>query len=218
MLMDKILNINILIIELRHIVQHCTECFFKHDETEPLIAIHSYPAKQKPNETLNQFWNNLNGLAARCDFGNQTGGLVHDIFILNMNNKQEREKLCTEPKETPAEALQFAIAFEDGLKRQRSYGYINQEPRVKDDPVCAISSSNNSKECWRCGAVNFTLDHMKKCKANNVMCNHCGRKGHLERVCNQKKREANLNSGKPRTFGNSVQLVDQDGAGEDDEE
>ena len=55
-----------------------------------------------------------------------------------------------------------------------------------------------------------------KCKANNVMCNYCGRKGHLERVCNQKKREANLNNGKTRTFGNRVQLVDQDGTGGDD--
>ena len=50
------------------------------------------------------------------------------------------------------------------------------------------------------------------------MCNYCGRKGHLERVCKQKKREANLNSGKTRTFGNRVLLVDQDGTGEDDED
>ena len=50
------------------------------------------------------------------------------------------------------------------------------------------------------------------------MCNYCGRKGHLERVCNQKKREPNLNSGKTRKFGNRGQLVDQDGTGEDDED
>ena len=102
-----------------------------------ILDRHSFLSrKQKPNETLNQFWNNLNGLAARYDFGNQTEGLVPDIFILLMNKKQVQEKLCTEPKETPAEALQFAIAFEDGLKRQSSYGHINQEPRVKDEPVC----------------------------------------------------------------------------------
>ena len=50
------------------------------------------------------------------------------------------------------------------------------------------------------------------------MCNYCWRKGHLERVCNQKKREANLNSGKPRTIGNRVQIVNQDGTGEDDQD
>ena len=59
-----------------------------------------------------------------------------------MNDKQVQAKLCTEPKNTPAEALQFAIAFEDGLKRQKIYGYICQEPKVKDEPNCAVSSSN----------------------------------------------------------------------------
>ena len=63
-----------------------------------------------------------------------------------MANKQVQEKLCAEPKETPAEALQFAIAFEDGLKRQKSYGYMNQESRVKYEPVCAVSTSI-SREC-----------------------------------------------------------------------
>ena len=84
---------------------------------------------------MHQFWNVLNGLAAKCDFGNQTDG----IFVLNMANKQVLEKLCTEPKENPAEALQFAIAFEDGLKRQRTYGYINQEQKIKEEPVCSVS-------------------------------------------------------------------------------
>ena len=92
MLMYKFPNINIPIIELSNIVQHCTECFQR--RRNRTLDRHSLLSrKQKPNETLNQFWNNLNGLAARCDFGNQTESLVHDIFILNMNNKQVQEKL-----------------------------------------------------------------------------------------------------------------------------
>ena len=43
----------------------------------------------------------------------------------------QKFSLCTEPKDTPAEALQFAIVFEDGLKRQKTYGYIGQEPKRK---------------------------------------------------------------------------------------
>ena len=162
----------------------------------------------------------VNGLAARCDFGNQTEGLVHDIFVLNMNNKQVQEKLCTEPKENPAEAVQFAIAFEDGLKRQNSYGYISQEPKIKEEPICAVSTSQQ-RECWRCGAGNFTLDHLSKCKAPNAMCNYCGRKGHLERVCNQKKKDTNTKFGSSRGNGNTarsgnrVQKVDPEEIDED---
>ena len=208
MLMDKFPRINILLIELRELMQNCAECFqIRRNRT---LDRHTFLSrKQKTAATLNQFWNALNGLAARCNFGDQTESLVHDIFVLNMANKQVKEKLCTEPKETPAEALQFAIAFEDGPKRQKSYGYINQEPNVKEEPICAISS-NNTRECWRCGAGNFTLDHLKRCKAPEAMCNYCGRKGYLERVCNQKKKDTYPKNGKPRRFGNRVQLVDQD--------
>ena len=70
-------------------------------------------------ETLYQFWNVLYVLNAKCDFGNQTEGLVYDIFVLNMSNKQMCKKNSAE---NPAEALQFNIAFADGLKRQKRYG------------------------------------------------------------------------------------------------
>ena len=214
--MDKFPQINILLIELRELMQHCTECFqIRRNRT---LDRHMFLSrKQKPSESLNQFWNALNGLAAKENYGNQTESLVHDIFVLNMANKQVQEKLCTEPKETPAEALQFAIALEYGLKRQKSYGYINQEPKIKEEPICAVSSSN-SRECWKCGAGNVTLDHLKRCKAPEAMCNYCGRKGHLERVCNPKKKDTFQKNGKTRGFGNRVQLVDHEEIDDEDED
>ena len=147
-------------------------------------------------------------------------GLVHDIFVLNMSNILEQEKLCR--RDTPAEALQFAIAFEDGLKRQKTYGYIGQEPKIKEESICAVSGSSfNIRECWRCGAGNFTMEHLKFCKGPNAMCIYCGRKGHLEKVCNQKQKYKFQQNGKFKANGSSeqtnrrVQLVDQDE--EDDE-
>ena len=79
-----------------------------------------------------------------------------------MMNNPVQEKLCTEPKETHAQAIQVAIAFEDHLKRQKSYGYKIQESRLKDEPVCSVNSTNsNTREYWRCEAGKFTPDHLK---------------------------------------------------------
>ena len=200
MLMDKFPTIKILLIELRELMRYCNECF-QIRRTRTLDRHVFLSRKQKLSESLNQFRNALNGLAAKCD---QTESLVHDIFVLNTANKQVQEKLCTEPKETPAEALHFAIAFEDGLKRQTSYGYINQEPRLEDEPVCAVSTSNSS-ECRRCGAGNITLNHLQRCKATEATCNNCGRKGHLERVCNQMKKDTYLKSGNSKGSDRRVQ-------------
>ena len=50
------------------------------------------------------------------------------------------------------------------------------------------------------------------------MCNYCGRQGHPERVCNQKKKDTYQKSGNFRGSGRRLQLVDQDDFDEDDDE
>ena len=60
-----------------------------------------------------------------------------------MNNKKEQEKLCTEPRE-PEQALVFAIAFEKGVKKQKSYSMLAAEPSkcvVKSEPVYAVEKT-----------------------------------------------------------------------------
>ena len=151
-------------------------------------------------------------------FWKSDSGLVYDLFVLEIANKHVQEKLCTEPKHNPADALQFAIVFEDGLNRQTTYGYINQETKIKEEPVCSVSGAKqNNRECWRCGAANFTQDHLNRCKAPNSMCTYCGKKGHLEKVCNQKKSDNNQGLGKNRGFAKRVQLVDQKDNDDEDE-
>ena len=199
--MDKFPHINILLIQLNNILQHCAECF--QTRRNRTLDRHTFLSrKQKPTESLHQFWNILNGLAAKCDFGNQTEGLVYDIFVLNMANKQVQEKLCTEPKDNLNEVLQFAIAFEDGLRRQKTYGYIAQDHKIKEETICTVSGNKqNDRECGRYGAGNSTMEHLKVCKSQSAMCNYCGRKGHLERVRNQKKNDNFMKSAKTRQTG-----------------
>ena len=110
-----------------------------------------------------------------------------DLFILHKNNKKVQEKLCTEPKE-PDRALEFAIAFEEGVKRQKAYRTQAPETAkavVKSDPVYAIKKTNPC-ECYRCGEANFTMEHVNFCMATNHCCKFCKLVGHLENRCNKK--------------------------------
>ena len=75
-------------------------------------------------------WNALSGLAATCEFEGQTSSLVNDIFILNMHITAVQEKLCTEPKYIPEEALQFAVVIEKTVKRQVSCGRPKQDSHL----------------------------------------------------------------------------------------
>ena len=83
-----------------------TKCYRTFDRFQFLSGL------QSPTETLEQFSHSLDGMAAECEFGGQTENLVHGIFNLKTRNTSVQETLCTEPKSTPQEALQFLIAFE----------------------------------------------------------------------------------------------------------
>ena len=142
---------------------------------------------QQPGESLSQFWHTLNGLAALCDFGEISTTLVLDPFILHMSNKKVQKKLCAEPKEQD-QALEFAIAFEEGVKRQKAHGSHASEkakPLVKNEPVYAIEKIN-PRECYRCGEANFTMEHVSFCIATNHRCKYCKLIRHLEKCCNKK--------------------------------
>ena len=146
LLLDKAPQINILLIQLNAILQHCNECFRK--SRNRTLDRHTFLSRnQIPSEKQHQFRNVLNVLAAKCDFEDQTESLVYDIFILNMLNMRARENFCTGPRDTPSDALQFATAFKDGLRRQRIYGYIGQETRNKGRT--SVCSEWKMPECTR---------------------------------------------------------------------
>ena len=42
--------------------------------------------------------------------------------------------------------------------------------------------TGSKKKCFRCGE-NFSRQHMKECRAQDVTCNGCGIKGHLKKCC-----------------------------------
>ena len=44
------------------------------------------------------------------------------------------------------------------------------------------SPTGSKKKCFRCGET-FSRQHMKECRAQDITCNGCGIKGHLQKCC-----------------------------------
>ena len=65
-----------------------------------------------------------------------------------MHNKAVEARLCTEPKDNPEEAHEFAVASEEGIKPQASCGECKLEMKLESISVCAIS--NPEKSFGRC--------------------------------------------------------------------
>ena len=225
--MDKYPHTALWDLKAQELINLCIECFRK-KRNRTLDRHRFFSRHQQQGESLSQFWHALNGLAALCDFGEITPTLVLDMFILHMNNKKVQEKLCTEPKE-PEQALEFALAYEEGIQRQKAYGTQAPEsskPAIKSEPVYAVEKTN-PRECYRCGAGNFTMDHVNFCMATNHRCKFCQLMGHLEKCCNKKfphrqkemlKRLKSQDNKKGMRRVNYIEESDEESEDDEDEE
>ena len=148
---DKFPHVTLWSLKVSELTKMCNECFWKKGN-RTLDRHKFFSQMQQPGETLHQFWHALNVLAAPCDFGEITKTLFLDMFIQHMTNKKVQEKLCTEPKE-PEQALEVAIAFEEGIKNKKAEKLRNAKYRypktsVKKEPIFALERTNQ-RECFR---------------------------------------------------------------------
>ena len=83
-----------------------------------------------------------------------------DAFIEDMQNKTVQERLCTEPKEQPQEALLFAIAFEEGISQQKNFV---GDAEIKMESVLAVERQSTRNPCTRCG-LEFSQNYLASCR------------------------------------------------------
>ena len=65
----------------------------------------------------------------------------------------------------------------------QTYDSRSKKSKVSNEQNSSSSSPTGSrKKCFRCGE-NFSRQHMKECRAQDITCNGCGIKGHLQKCC-----------------------------------
>ena len=74
------------------------EALFQKERNETYEMYQMLSRKQKEGESLESFYAELSGMAARCNLGTQERKMVRDIFIFNMRNRDAQNELCRETK------------------------------------------------------------------------------------------------------------------------
>ena len=103
-------------------------------------------------------------------------------FVLNMSNKQNQERRCTEPKD-PAAALQLAIASVEGRRRQKTIGQHSTPTKVKEEPVFVDSAKETKKNAGDVVQEKVHGGLLESLQAPETPCNYCGIKGQFEKCC-----------------------------------
>lgn len=169
-----------------------------------------YEATKSEGESSEEWAARLRGLAVYCEFGTELDTLLRDRFVLGFKTGRERDKLF----ECDSKTLTFAQALEVAQKAACAR-QAREEVVVKEEPVYRVHeagrrstrgggasnsgagaghgasrrfSDDDQPRCSVCGLKNHNT---AKCRFKSYKCDKCGQKGHLKKVCDNKKAHIN---------------------------
>ena len=160
--------------------------------------------KQKPDESLDTFLNQLKLLAKECQFKAVSAEVykdeqIRDAFIDGLISPNIRQRLLENTTLTLTEAVTQARSLELAQKTSEQYNNDNNPntnpitvnaanvdsfPDEDTDYVAAVDVGKTA--CWFCGGPRH---HRSKCPAKDSICYNCDTKGHLGKVCQKSKKK-----------------------------
>ena len=174
---------------------------FKPKGNKLLSIIELWTRSKQGDKPLNQWLTQIYNLVNICKYPeNSTDRIIRDVLIVGCNSNHARDKIIRQGEAVTLneviEILQTEESTHSTMQQIQSYdkkstGSIyyqtydsrSKKSKVSDEQNSSSSSPTGSKKkCFRCGE-NFSRQHMKECRAQDITCNGCGIKGHLQKCC-----------------------------------
>jgi len=166
-----------------------TELLKNHLSPAPLEIAETYRFHQRsqmPGESINEFTAQLKLLAEHCNFGaDYRSRVLRDRLVCGISSDSTRRKLLSEANLTLDRALEIARSMEQADKDVQNMTSLTKPFSVPAAKVSTLSTNNTADHtpCRSCGST----QHLRKqCPHLKSECYKCGRKGHLQSVCEQK--------------------------------
>ena len=173
---------------------------FKPKGNKLLSIIELWTRSKQGDKPLNLWLTQIYNLVNICKYpGDSTDRIIRDVLIVGCNSNHARDKIIRQGEAVTLnqviEILQTEEATHSTMQQIQGYDkkstgsiyYQTYDSRSKKSKVSNEQNSSSSptgskKKCFRCGE-NFSRQHMKECRAQDVICNGCGIKGHLKKCC-----------------------------------
>ena len=173
---------------------------FKPKGNKLLSIIELWTRSKQGDRPLNQWLTQIYNLVNICKYPeDSTDRIIRDVLIVGCNSNHARDKIIRQGEAVTLneviEILQTEESTHSTMQQIQSYDkkstgsiyYQTYDSRSKKSKVSNEQNSSSSptgskKKCFRCGE-NFSRQHMKECRAQDVTCNGCGIKGHLKKCC-----------------------------------
>ena len=175
---------------------------FKPKGNKLLSIIELWTRSKQGDKPLNQWLTQIYNLVNICKYPeDSTDRIIRDVLIVRCNSNHARDKIIQQGEAVTLneviEILQTEESTHSTMQQIQSYDkkstgsiyYQTYDSRSKKskNPSNEQNSSSSSptgskKKCFRCGET-FSRQHMKECRAQDIICNGCGIKGHLKKCC-----------------------------------
>ena len=173
---------------------------FKPKGNKLLSIIELWTRSKQGDKPLNQWLTQVYNLVNICKYPeDSTDRIIRDVLIVGCNSNHARDKIIRQGEAVTLneviEILQTEESTHSTMQQIQSYdkkstGSIyyqtynsrSKKSKVSNEQNSSSSPTGSKKKCFRCGE-NFSRQHMKECRAQDVTCNGCGIKGHLKKCC-----------------------------------
>ena len=175
---------------------------FKPKGNKLLSIIELWTRSKQGDKPLNQWLTQIYNLVNICKYPeDSTDRIIRDVLIVGCNSNHARDKIIQQGEAVTLneviEILQTEESTHSTMQQIQSYDkkstgsiyYQTYDSRSKksknpsnEQNASSSSPTGSKRKCFRCGET-FSRQHMKECRAQDIICNGCGIKGHLKKCC-----------------------------------
>ena len=175
---------------------------FKPKGNKLISIIELWTRSKQGNKTLNEWLTYVYNLVEACNYGDSTDRIIRDVLIIGCESDRAKDKIIRrgetitlnetiEILQTEGSTNSTLRQFQEIQKKPTGSIYYqaydsrskkSKNPSNEQNSSSSPGSTGSKKKCFRCGEP-FSKKHMKEFKAQDVICNGCGIKGHLKKCC-----------------------------------
>ena len=176
---------------------------FKPKGNKLISIIELWTHSKQGDKPLNQWLTQVYNLVNICKYPeNSTDRIIRDVLIVGCNSNHARDRIIQQgeaitlnqvleilqTEESTHSTMQQIQGYDKkstGSIYYQAYDSRSKKSKVSNEQNSSSSSTGSTgskKKCFRCGEP-FSRQHMKECKAQDIICNGCGIKGHLKKCC-----------------------------------
>ena len=173
---------------------------FKPKGNKLLSIIELWTRSKQGDKPLNQWLTQIYNLVNICKYPeDSTDRIIRDVLIVGCNSNHARDKIIRQGEAVTLNEVIEILQTEElthstmqqiqgydkkstGSIYYQAYDSRSKKSKVSNEQNSSSSPTGSKKKCFRCGE-SFSRQHMKECRAQDIICNGCGIKGHLKKCC-----------------------------------